>query len=378
MAGRYFAEFSTRNFELKAYEKLEDKTKDGITPIVTLTRMQGVTSFQPAIEDVLATTKGREVIVDFDPIPKAVKSEQDAEESRRRKAARDRRPYKAPTEKQLAHYAALRKSTEAFNTALKKLTDRTKGGLAWMKFVETYATAVPIVQLYGEMSVLDQVAFANDHKLKIAFRPLSIHQEQVDLTRAGLAAVADPTKAILLLEAEHRRGDVEGTKRRLEGTLRRLSGALGSRFNTINKVIVSSSFPGAPLRDRPRLLEIEEIDIYAAISGGWDVAYGDHCSIQPRSEQAGGSGWFPHVDLVDKAHWLVEIDDHKSESKGFIEAAKRVVKTDHWSRRAKCWGTQMIFEASEGRVTHSDIKLTTPAPWLAVRMNQHMTRRARP
>lgn len=90
MDGRYFATFSSREFELRAFEELEKSAKDNIAPVVTLRRGDRATSFAPALEAVLAAATGSEVIIDFNPEPVEIKSAAEAEEARRKKAARKR------------------------------------------------------------------------------------------------------------------------------------------------------------------------------------------------------------------------------------------------------------------------------------------------
>lgn len=63
---KYYPRFSTRAFELVAYERCDRSIKKRMTPIVTLTRQREAESFDESFEAVVKAAEGNTVIVDFD------------------------------------------------------------------------------------------------------------------------------------------------------------------------------------------------------------------------------------------------------------------------------------------------------------------------
>lgn len=378
MNGRYFGTLSSREFELRAYEELDSRSKDLMTPVITLRWVERATSFVPALDAVLAAAGNREVIVDFDPNPLDVKSAAEAAEARAHKARRERKELKDLKPGVLAYHARLRDERTQFNAMLSSLTaNPVEGGVRWIDLASALPNLRPIVRLTTPEGVLAQVRRANVSDRRVAFRFMAGSEGELDLVRQGIRGLADPSAAVLLVEAGHHRGEVEATVHRVHGALTSLRESLGDGFSGIRKVTVSGSFPGGSLKNHSRLLEAEELRIHRKLSESWDVAYGDHCSIQPRSRQAGGSGFFPHVDLATESHWRVDLVERNRDSSGYVEAAGRIKASAEWSDREECWGVKMIEHASKGRLVHDDITLTLPAPWMAVRINQHMTKRVR-
>lgn len=291
--------------------------------------------------------------------------------------ARFKEPKKL-SDRTLAYHAILRDEKVQFNAMLATLTgDPIKGGERWIELTAAVPNVRPIVQLKTPDAVVAQARRADVLGQAVAFRPSANRPDELELTIQGLLSLADPAASVLLLEAGHRRSEVDITVRRVEAALQMLERRLDATFAKMRKVVVAGSFPEGSLRNQPRALDVEELSIYRALSGNWDVGYGDHCSIQPRSLQAGGSGFFPHVDLATRSQWHIDLVERNRDPAGYAEAAQRVVGTAEWRTRRDCWGTRIIEHAAEGRLVHDDIKMTVPGPWLAVRMNQHMTRRAR-
>jgi hypothetical protein len=180
----------------------------------------------------------------------------------------------------------------------------------------------------------------------------------------------------VLFDAGYVRDDLVAGCRRVGQALDVVRRALGrTAFDALTKVCMSGSFPSS-LKDIPTSLRILERDLHQAIvRGGWDVRYGDHASVHQRVPNIIANGWFPHVDVAHGDAWYFDRAATKQNSAGYITAARHLVgDTTVWSGRSTSWGTDMVERASRGLLTDADgRKLTTPGPWIGVRVSQHLS-----
>lgn len=382
LAQKYFPAFSTREAELRAYSELPGTILDRMVPVITLTREREAPSLEASLAAVAAVANGRPIIVDFDPIPRDLRSEEEIEAERARKAEQRRRDGKkpfVPTEKHKARWQQQRDTTIAFNDSVEALKDGAGGYANWRMFCLPTPTVIPVIQAADPTQVLPQVRAIVAADRRIAFRidvrdPLSVG---AFLIAAPVLDRAD--RAIVILDAGHIRGSVAGAQELVTKTLKGIQDNVPpALFQGLLKVCMAGSFPNV-LTTLLSPLEIQERELFdLVVAEGWDVRYGDHASVQPRRAQGGANGWLPHVEMAHPRRWYFERSNLNSDKKGYIDSAKLLVgNAVAWSGRSTSWGTDMVERASRGLLNDGGtFKLTTPGRWVGPRVSQHLTQQA--
>lgn len=377
----YFPAFSTRVHELKAYAHVDPAAKDRMLPVVTLTREREASSLAPSVASLAEAAGGRPVIVDFDPEPRPVESPDEIEVRRREKAAKrvaeGKKPF-VPSLKQEERYRLQRECKIEFNRSLEALKSPIGGYAAWTGLALSGPNFIPVAKLSDPAAALAQVRAVVAANRHIAFR---LHLGTPGVVPAFLAAAAGldgPRRGILILDAGYIRDSVSVAFDRVVYALAEIKKHLGpAMFDGMVKVCMAGSFPSS-LTSVPGRLRIQERDLFDLVKSDWDVRYGDHASVQRRSGMEAASGWFPHVDVAHPREWHFDRSAKKSNSLGYVDAAK-VVKGNAriWGGRSASWGTDMVERASRGLLNDGKgLKLTTPGPWVGVRVSQHLTHQA--
>lgn len=115
--------------------------------------------------------------------------------------------------------------------------------------------------------------------------------------------------------------------------------------------------------------KIGEVEIFKEIKKvSRRVAYSDYGSIHPKRYDDFGK-WTPRIDYpLDDRFFFYRF---KQEAGGYITAAKSVIKDNRYSRirRVATWGDEEVLAAAGGAPNGK-----SPAHWIAVRMNLHITR----
>lgn len=377
----YFPAFSTRAHEQLAYSKCPDDVKDGMVPIVTLTRYGKAETLLETADVLLSDLRGRTAIVDFDPEPRATTSEEQASERRRRKAearaAKGEQPTRPRTIKQLAREGEDRGRTEAFNRHVGELTDPRGGAARWIDMISDVEALVPIVQMSGPIPPQLDILRRKGRRGALRISPGRL--EHTDAFFENIGAVRSSADAlVLIVDFQDIRARFTAAVSAATEFYSRLYEGLGDDADSLETVLLSNSFPRPPLRDVSRELEIEDLRFHREISRTFDTKYGDYMSIPPRRSSAvAANGWLPHVDLVAKTRWHVCLYESNRDETKYIEASQALVEGPHWRTREECWGTSIIEQvAATGRLRIDGRSFTTPAPWLTVRANQHITQMA--
>lgn len=377
----YFPAFSSREHELNAYGRADSAAKNRMLPVVTLTREREASSLADSVASVAAAAEGRPVIVDFDPEPRPVASPEEIQTRRREKAAKreadGKKPF-VPSVKQEERYRLQRENTIEFNRSLEVLKSPAGGYAAWTGLALSGPNFIPVAKLDDSTAALAQVRAVVAAGRRIAFR---LHLGVPGAVSAFLAAAAgldQPGRGILILDAGYIRDSVSIAHDRVVAAFTEIRTHLTSpMFDGMVKVCMAGSFPSS-LTNLPSRLRIQERDLFDLVKADWDVRYGDHASVQRRSGMEAASGWFPHVDVAHLREWHFDRSRKKSDSVGYVDAAK-VVKGDAkvWGGRSASWGTDMVERASSGLLNDGKgLKLTTPGPWVGVRVSQHLTHQA--
>lgn len=383
LSQRYFPAFSTRDAEQRAYNELGSSILDRIVPVITLTRERDAPSLQDSIDSVLQTAAGRQVIVNFDPTPRPIKTAAQIAADRQKTADKRRTqgkdPY-SPTANQEARFQRQRDVTREYNTWLAGLLNSSGGFAAWRTFALAAPNVIPVVQ----MSDVSQIA-AQVNAIKAVDRQMAFHVDVTTPSSLTAFLVAAPhldkaDRVVLILDAGYIRGAVAGAEHRIVGALTAIRSNLAMLFPDMVKVCMAGSFPGY-LADLTSPLDIEERSLYDRVrAAGWDVRYGDHSAVQPRSAQAGGAGYFAHVEVAHARQWHFRRSDKKNLQSEFVTCAKELVNDPvAWRGRCTSWGTDMVERASRG---HLDDGRRPPesfgsaGKWVGPRVNQHITQQA--
>lgn len=378
----YFPAFSTREHELRAYASLDDGVKDAMLPVVMLTRAREAVSFAPALESILEATNGRPLIIDFDSVPKTEKSDEEIAAERRARQAKARADGREPrpaTAVQEARWAAQREATREFNETIRRMAAPTDGYALWRTFAMAAPNIIPQARLDDPAAALAQVEAIVSAGRKVAFRLGLRNPASVASFLYAARGLGNGEEAIVLLDAGYIRDDLSAGYRRVEEALDVVRRGLGcAKFDAITKVCMSGSFPTS-LRDVPTSLRILERDIHQAlVRKGWDVRYGDHASVHQRVANMVANGWFPHVDVAHGDAWHFDRSATKRDSGGYVTAARHLVSNAAvWDGRSASWGTDMVERAARGLLTDANgRKLTSPGPWIGVRVSQHLSQQA--
>ena len=304
----YFAAVASRENEFRGYSNLADSAKDRITLVVTLTRINRATDFEPALASVLEAVDGRPVIVDFDPEPKPEKSDNDVEAGRRIKelrAAALGRSIRALSDRQLADHARQRAETRAFNQEVHRMRSPDGGYAAWRQLSTGSPNLIPLAKLEDATNALAFVESVVGEGRPVAFKVDVSVPTSIALFLSAARALTPGSQAVLLLDAGYIRDTHGAAAARMLGALEAIRGALGSeRFNALVKVSLGGSFP-ATIQPGSSKLRILERDLHRHVqANGWDVRYGDRASVFQRMTTIIAQGWFPHVEVAHPDTWF--------------------------------------------------------------------------
>ena len=258
------------------------------------------------------------------------------------------------------------------------LKSSTGGYSAWTGLGLSGPNFIPLAKLGDPAAALVQVRAVVAANRRIAFR---VHLGVPGALSAFLASAAGldgPGRGILIFDAGYIRDGVSVACDRVVNALVEIRKHLHPEmFDGMVKVCMAGSFPSS-LTNLPGRLRIQERDLFDLVKADWDVRYGDHASVQRRSGMEAASGWFPHVDVAHPREWHFDRSAKKSNSAGYVDAAK-VVRGNAgvWAGRSSSWGSDMVERAARGLLNDGrGLKLTTPGPWVGVRVSQHLTHQA--
>lgn len=379
---RYFPAFSTKEAELRGFAELAPKVLDKIVPVIMLSRLPQASSLEPSLFSVMEIAETRPVILDF---AKELRAETSEQEAARKKDIKDRERLAqgldpvVRSNKQQARDREIRESTRAFNRDVTRLSNPEGGFSAWRTMVGKFSNAIPVIQRGTPRQMADQVRAYNEMGSAFAFRLNISEPGPLSELIAVARHVTHPEKSILLFDGGYVRGISSGIAQKMCFALEEIKDQV-SWFDSAVKVSLSGSFPTS-LANAASPLEIEERVLYDHVrSAGWQVRYGDYSSVQLSTGQAGGSGYFAHVEVAHKRKWHFKRSDKKNYQNGFKDCAKALVSDKAiWSGRADCWGSRMVERAAQGFLDDGGNprrKFGQVGKWIGPRMNQHITQQA--
>ena len=381
----YVPAFSTRDNELRAYIKTDTLTKDHMLPLVTLRRDLESEAFEGPLAELLMAANGRPLLLDFDPVPRLDKTEEERKRHRDNKEARrlrEGKPLRTPTKKQLEAYKRSRDAAsiarDAYNARVARLLSPTDGYSDWREFSLAAPNVIPVANLGNLTEARKQVEAIGAAKRMVAFRVDLKSVETLD-SMIHAAEALSQEGGVAVFDAGYVRNDPFSAVQKISDALERARTKISrSKFDALAVVCMASSFPSS-LADMSSPLRIIEIDIISEVrKRGWSVTYGDHSSIQHREGNKPVRGWIPHVEVVHDGGWHYRRGEKNKEGKDYSKLAKGLVSdTSIWSGKANCWGSDMIERASKNILFDSDGKtITFPGPWITIRVNQHLTKQA--
>jgi len=378
----YFPAFSTREHECRGYANLTDPIKDRMLPTIRLTRVRGAVSFDPALAEALAAAAGRPLIVDFDPVPRPERTQDDVDADRRVKEEEARangRALRPLSDRQKARSASQRTATRQFNQEVSRVGMPADGYAAWRKLATVAPNLIPLAKIGDPAHALSFVEAVVGEGHRIAFKlDLRDHASVPSFLHVA-RALRPGDEAVLLLDAGYIREGLDDARYRTTGALDLIRRGLGkAKFDDLIKVSLSNSFP-ASLKDGQSELRILERDLHGALTrAGWDIRYGDQASIYHRMTTIIAQGWFPHVDVAHSGAWHVNRTPEKRKVTGYVEAARTLAGAPNiWDGRAAGWGSDMVERASKNvLVDEAGHNLTSPGPWIGIRASQHLSQQA--
>ncbi|QRM45774.1 hypothetical protein [Rhizobium sp. BG4] len=349
----YFPSISTRVGEFLAYDLCDAAIKDAMMPIVTLTRYEETESFADAAHALVGGLDGRPAIVDFDAKPRIVTSAAEAVERRRRaairRAAAGQNPARPRSERELANDAERTRKTVAFNDNLQRLLDPKTGPTAWLEMTRALPELTPVVRLLDRESLWGQLDFMSDAGRRSAIRVRVDERLEVDLVVSVAEIIRSNVGSIdLIVDADNIWGRSDLALAKASSLLERLETEIGDRFAELRIILLSTSFPKVALKTVPNVLRIEELILLENLGRRFDVHFGDYGSLPNRTEDVIARGWFPHVDLVTRDRWHIELIEVNRSAAGYIAAAGAIRAKPEWRERADCWGAGSSIRSRRG------------------------------
>ena len=276
------------------------------------------------------------------------------------------------------------------NYQIRELQDSNDGYAKWVDFLISqkadYSKIVPVVMLdfvEGEteeafyLKLGSQVEKLGKNFDKIAYR-FSYGYLAYENDIKKLCKKISSTKLIGVLDVGFMPyGSVSNYKSQIEPIIKKLN---GFKLNQI--VLASSSYPKIPTDyggEYEGDFQLDKLKLYNYFSS---AAYGDYATIHPIiSSQAGGNGWIPRIDMPTKKGTIFyyrsrKTGKEKKYSSAYIRVAKKVVSDKNYQNTRNfigdCWGIEQIELAAAGSPQG-----LSPSFWISVRMNIHITLRAK-
>ncbi|AQQ28600.1 MULTISPECIES: beta family protein [Burkholderia cepacia complex] len=331
----YFPTLMSRVAEIQGLRELSDARKERIIPLFTLGRWHNAPEFERAIQNCSA-------------------------------AIGEGRPYFADLTREVQHapdvFGQLLSPDNNFN--------------AWRDYIGRFDDAIPVVQIVPDVTrrqIFRQAQLIERRHEKLAFRVRNPGQE-LPLVINALSALDDPDNAIVFIDLKYVRGIERDAAAVATDAIDRIRAEVASA----RIVVLSSSFPaylGTFAEDEGETrgsIEILERQLHAQlIDDGRECLYGDYASIHPIIRRGGGGTFIPRIDAPHAFTWNFERRPELSEQRreGYQECATALLSRYPELNGNDCWGAAMIRQAAVG-----DPHGLAPSPWIAARVNIHLSR----
>ncbi|MDH1333514.1 beta family protein [Comamonas testosteroni] len=331
---RYFPTLRTRAAELLGLEKLDDKRKDSIIPLLTLGSWRGNSDLGKAAEKCVEAMGSRPFFMDLS----------------------------ADSRKAEDHWAVLNNSGESYEE--------------WRNFASKYQGAIPVVLMptgARTREVVQQAAAIEQTHGCVAFR-IQDFSAHTPLVISAISALKNPSNAIVFVDCQYIRDAMVAYVTAAISTINRLR----EEFPSLLISVLSTSFPSStlPFADASKqtgAIGIQERDFYVRVGGSPVAVYGDHGSIHAVVyDEVPIMRWSPRIDYPEYNVWNFERRSSTGigNEAAYVECATALVRNfGETIQDSNIWGEQMILQASKGSPFAK-----APAKWISVRVNIHLAR----
>lgn len=242
----------------------------------------------------------------------------------------------------------------------------------WITFCSRNESIIPVVQMPESAKLRDivqQARILENEKGAIAFRIKNLNLD-INKTIASLVSLDSPESAIVFIDLGYIRGHASA-----------MTSAAISAINQIRMEIpeaiisvLSTSFPSSVANfsgdnGQSGYIDIMEREFHQTIGGRGVSIYGDHGSIHSVVYDTIGGRYVPRIDIALDDAWFFERRPGL-DSKGYTDAARAILKKYPNYLEDESWGALMIKNAASGDITG----MGSPAKWISVRVNLHITR----
>ncbi|RRO01532.1 protein beta [Pectobacterium aquaticum] len=242
----------------------------------------------------------------------------------------------------------------------------------WVSFCSQNEKIIPVVQMPESArlrEIAQQARILEKEKGSVAFHIRNLNLD-INKTLASLVALDSPENAIIFIDLGYIRGHIST-----------ITSAAISAINQIRTEIpeaiisvLSTSFPSSVAsfsgdNGQSGYIDIIERELHQTIGGRGVSIYGDHGSIHAVVYDNVGGRYVPRIDISLDDAWYFERRSGL-DSKGYIEAAKAILKKYPNYLEDDTWGALMIRNAASGDTSG----MGSPAKWIAVRVNLHITK----
>lgn len=328
----YFPALRTRPAEMEGYAQLRDAVKDKLVPLITLGAWPRVEGIEQSLQQATQAVGARPFIIDL--------TQEGA--------------YRRPEVLELLNpdgdFAAWRNKVAAIENAI--------------PVVQTPST-VKLSQIIKQARALESLA-----SKRVAFRVTDFVSDTPRVV-AALSALDNPGQALVIIDAGYIRDSMPASLSACVSAINDIREEIPEAIITV----ISTSFPATVTSHLTQessgtrgSLGILERELHYAI--GADAAiYGDHGSIHSKVYLAAGGRFMPRIDYALSDAWEFERRPGK-DSSGYIDAAQALVERFPGILEEDTWGAEKIRNAANGDIE----KMRTPARWIAVRVNMHISR----
>lgn len=329
---KYYPALRTRPAEMHGYQMLAESIKDGLLPLFTAGAWPRQPGIDVAMRNALTAAGERPFILDLT-------------------------------------------SEKAYETEdIHGLKDPKDNFSNWINFCSSYDSCIPVVQMSPGVKtsqVIKQVIALEKRKIgKVAFRVNDFNNDPEKII-AALSALDSAENGIVIIDA----GYIRET----------MAASIAACVLAINEIreevedaiisVISTSFPSSftPFLDassqgKRGIINIMERTLHQEI--GSDAAiFGDHGSIHAKVYPTSGGRYTPRIDYPHYDAWVFERRP-ETNSEGYIDAAKELIKNYSEVSDDETWGAQMIKNAASGEIDG----MKTPSAWIAARVNMHISR----
>ena len=335
----YFPSLRTRGAELKGLLELRPESKDKIFPVITLGKWRNMEGVEPSMDKINECLGERPFILDIS--------------------------------NEFQHQ----------NAEARRLKHPTNNFENWVKFVESNEKIVPVVQFSADAKTREIVKQANNLE-KIGRQPvfkITDFKNDIQKTLSSLYSLENPENSLIVIDASYIRE--LSSKAIKPGTLENILKALNmliDEFPEVTRVLSGTSFPRSvtPFLDEgvetSGKIDMLENILYEEI-GSDIIKYSDHASIHSVVYDDTGGMFLPRIDVPDDGFWYFERRP-KTDSSGYISAAKALLERHSYLKDSPTWGAELIRNTADER-NKEDKKTPTikaPVTAIAVRANLHM------